>query len=302
MIGRRARVPTRRVPRWAAAATLIAVLGLGAILSQRSPDPLVADPAAAAAARASLETALRDARQALDELASALDAALAAGRTGAALTVAGDGNPGSHLTAAADALAGGDDLARTARTALAAVAGQLAVLQPTTAPPGFDVAAGAVSATAGQLAGAADAADAFRAMRRASQACLTDLGTALAALDRNDPVTALAALDVADQELAAVQAWRGNLDTLPIWSDTTGRLLSAARRVAVATRDGDAAARKAAAADYASAAADARQADLALAIAVAEGGSAVSAAPLHALADIRAAVEATLRDLDTITV
>ncbi len=274
------------------------MLGLGAVFSQRSSDPFVADPAAAASARASLAAAVSDARLALGGLGTALDQAVAEGRTGAALTVAGDGLPGPHLTAAADALVGGEQLLRTARAALRAVAGQLAVLRPGATPPAVDIPAGAVASAAAQLGDAADAADAFRAMRRASQACLTDLGTALAALDRADPVAALAALDLADRQLAEVRAWPGRLDTLPIWIDTTGHLLSAARAVAVATRDGDAAARAAAALDYASAAADARQADLALAIAVAEGGSAVSAAPLRALADMRAALDTTLADLD----
>ncbi len=288
----------RRVPRLSTAATLIAVVALGAVMSQRSPDPFVADPAAAAAARASLAGSISDARRALGDLDAVLGAAITEARNGAALTVAGDGVPGQHFTAAADALAGGDQLVAQARAVLGAVAGQLAILQPTATPPTLDLALGGVQSVAGQLADAADAADSFRAMRDASQACLTDLGTALAALDHDDPVAALAALDLADAQRAAVETWPGTIATLPIWIDTTGRLLSAARRIAVATRDGNASARAIAATDYASAAADARQADLALAIAVAEGGSAVSATPLRALADIRAAVETTRRDLD----
>lgn len=270
---------------------LAATVALGALLSQRSPDPFVADPGAAATTRAALSAARADAAGALDALAAMLDRALREARTGASLTVAGDQEPGPHLAAAASALSGGDALVTRASDALGRVAGQLAILQPRAAPPRLVVDSGAVGSAAGQLTDTVDAANAFEAMRRATQATLQALGTALAALDRSDPAAALAALDTADQQLAAVKGWPGQLQTLPIWIDTTGRLLEAARAIAVAARSDDPAALKAAGAEYQSAAADAHQADLALSIAVAEGGSGVTQAPLQAVADVRAAVQ-----------
>src|SRR5207247_9325659 len=99
------------------------------------------------------------------------------------------------------------------------------------------------------------------------------LADALAALKDRRPATALLALDGADAAIAEVRAWPGQLATLPVWVDTTGKLLAAVRRLAVAVRDGDDAGAASAAAAYRSAAVDARQADTALAIAIAEGGN-----------------------------
>ncbi len=279
---------------------LAAVVIVGALMGLRSPNPMVADPASAAAARGMLVTARGDASDALDALVALLDRALSEGRTGAGLTVAGATPPGPHLSAAADALAGGDALAARARAALGLIAGQLAILEPGVGPPALAVGPGAVGSAAAQLRDTVDAANAFADLRHATQTTLRDLGTALAALGRSDPAGALAALDLADQSLAAVKAWPGQLDTLPIWIDTTGRLLSASRRIAVATRDDDAAALNAAGDDYQAAAADAHKADLALSIAFAEGGSGVTQAALQALADLRVAVADTRAQLDAL--
>ncbi len=299
MIGPR-RVLSALRARRAILIALIAVVAVAGVLSRRSADPFVANPAAAAAARAMLATAASDARSALAALARSLDRSLSQARTGAALTVAGDAEPGPHLAAAADALTGDDQVVVRAQEALARVAGQLAILRPRATRPTLEIDPGAVGSAAAALRDAVDAANAFRDMRRASQASLVELGAALAALDGSDPSGAIAALGRADQQLAAVQAWPGKLSTLPIWIDTTGRLLAAARRIAVATRDGDPAAAEAAGADYAAAARDAHQADLALSIAVAEGGSGVSAVALGALADVRDAVARTMDELDVL--
>ena len=300
MIGR-VRVGIAQAAAHRAALTALAgVLVLGGLFAQRSPDPFAADPASLAAARATLSTALAQASARVSDVGAAIDAAIAEGRRGAALTVAGDGDPGPHLSAAADALAGGDALVVRARRALDAVAGQLAILRPGATPPALDIAAGRLAGVAGQLAASAAPADAFRDMRRASQATLTHLGAALAALDGGDVAAALTALDAADREHAAVAAWPGQLATLPIWLDTTASLLDAVRRIAVATRDGDPEAAAAAGKDYETAAGKARQADTALAIAVSEGGGGVSGTPLAALADLRQATNETLAQLAAI--
>lgn len=277
---------------------LMAVVLAGAVFSQRSPDPLTADPVGAASARAALATAEEDARHALAQLQSRVDAALAQGRMGAALTVAGADRPGPHLRAAADALQGGGQLLGPVVSALDRVAGQLSVLAPGTAVPRLELSAGEIDRVAAQLAASADAADAFRAMRDATQGTLAGLGEALAALEGGDPAAALDALDAADRERAAVEAWPGSLATLPIWIETTGKLLAATRAMALAAQSGDVAAGRAAEAAYRAAAADAHQADLALSIAISQGGADVSGAALTSLAGLRDTVAAALDAVD----
>jgi hypothetical protein len=137
------------------------------------------------------------------------------------------------------------------------------------------------------------AADGFRRLHQATASVLEGLSNALAALDDGRPVAGLDALDTADAALAEVRAWPGQLDTLPVWVDTTGRLLAAVRRLAVAIRNGDEAAARSAAAAYRAAASDARQADAALAIAIAEGGNAVSGTVMAAAAEALRETEAT---------
>lgn len=170
------------------------------------------------------------------------------------------------------------------------------------AAPSLDLKVGALSSIGAQLEGSAPAADAFWSMHRSTQAALDGIGAALAALEAEKPGTALQAIDRADEALAAVQAWRGNLDTLPIWLATTVQLASSVRALAEAVRDRDLAAARAAEAAYRGAAAQARRADLALAIAVAEGGGAVSASPLAAAADALRSVDAALGEVNAVEV
>ncbi len=278
----------------------MAVVLLGGILGQRSADRLIADPAFAAASRAALARGVADANRVLGRLRDSLEGALGEGRTAASLVVAGSEAPGPHLRAAVEALQGGDELVGSARAAMARIEGELATLRPGTGTPTLAIAPGQVGAAAARLASAAGPADAFAAMRQATQATLANLGAALAALDRGAPSDALDALDRADGGLAAVRAWPGQLATLPIWVRTTGQLLAAARGVAVATRDGDAAARETASRAYQAAAADAHQADLALEIAISEGGAAVTGAALAATADLLSAVNDALDRLATL--
>jgi hypothetical protein len=79
---------------------------------------------------------------------------------------------------------------------------------------------------------------------------------------------------------------------LPLWLDTTGAMIEAARDIAQATidRDSDAAARAADA--YRRASEEARRADSALAIAIAESGNALAVTPMRRLAAGLAAASA----------
>jgi len=283
------------------AAGLAAALLLGAVFSQRSPEPTVADPGAAAEVEAATHRDRDAAADALRTLEAALEAALVEGRDGAALTVQAAEQPGPHLTVAGQRMGAAEPLAAAAREALARLAGDLSIRGAQSAPS-LDLGVGALSSIGAQLGGSAPAADAFWSMHRSTQAALDDIGAALAALEAGKPVTALQAMDGADEALSLVRAWRGNLDTLPIWMDTTVQLANSIRALAEAVRDRDLAAARAAEAAYRAAAAQAHRADLALAIAVAEGGGSVSSVPLAAAADALRSVDAALAEVNEVEV
>lgn len=277
------------------------MLLLGAVLSQRATDPRVADPARIAAAEA---TATRDrlaAAVALESLAAALHAALDEGRQGAALTVQTAEQPGPHLGRAGQRLEAAEPLASAARQALVRLAGDLDLLGVGD-PPVLDLAAGSLASTGAQLSSSAGAADAFWSMHLATRTTLQAIAGAFAALEAGNAPGALADTGRADTSLAAVRAWGGTLDTLPVWIDTVSRLADALRQLAEATRDHDLAAAESAAALYRRAAADANRADLALAIAVAEGGGSVSATPLAAAANALRAVDAAVDRVNSLAV
>ena len=278
-----------------------AVLLLGAVFSQRSPDARIADPARVAGIQ---ETATHDrqaAATALGSLSAALQVALDEGRQGAALTVQTGAQPGSHLALAGERLERAEPLVTAARQALVRLAGDLELLGIGD-PPVLDLAAGNLGSIGAQLSGSAAAADAFRSMHLATRTTLEAIAAAISALDAKDVTGALADVDHAEASLATVRAWGGALDTLPVWIDTVGRLAAAVRQLVQATRDHDLAAAEAAAALYRSAAAEANRADLALAIAVAEGGGSVSATPLASAANALRAVDAAVGDVDELVV
>jgi hypothetical protein len=271
---------------------LVAVVLLGAVFTLRSADPAQADPPAVAALGARIAADRTTALSAVDALQHQVTAAIDEARQGAALATQDGDQPGPHLEAAGRILARTNALEATLRASLRRLAGDLAIRGDREAPR-LDIGTGEISAIAGQMASSAPAANGFQRMHLATRTTLERLDAALAALTRHDPPGALAALDQADAAFAVVREWPGQLDTLPVWIDTTGNLLAAVRALAVATRDGDTAAVDRAAEAYRAAAEEARKADLALAIAVAEGASTVTSAPLSAAADIQAQLDAT---------
>ena len=283
-------------------AGVAAIVVLGALFSLRSPDPAVADPAAAAALGAQLEAQAVAARMALKALQRAISGAIDLARTGAALTIAGTKDPGAYFAGAGSRMSAAEALIAPARDAVAHVAGSLAIAASGSAAnaPSLGVRPGQLFGTGAQLTTVAAAADAFVSMRRSTEATLAQLSAALAALAAEQPANALVALDAADAELAIVRAWPGQLQTLPIWADTTEQLLSALRALARATIAHDVTAARAAERAYQTAADDGHRADQALAIAIAEGGSAISSGAMRSAADELAAVEQTLADLAAI--
>jgi hypothetical protein len=289
--------PHRRGPGRAGILALCGVVLMGGLLGLRSPDPARADPAAWHLVVQQVVADRADAISALSKLRDTITAALGEGRAGAALTVAGSDAPGPHLEACGRRLAAAEPLLVAARVRLRDLAAWLAVAGPGTPTPVLELVPGELSATGGQLISAAAPADAFAAMRADTDATLSSLRDAFVALDAGDAATALRAADAAAASLRAVQAWPGRIDTLPIWIGTTSALVGAVAAMARAIERGDPSAAAAAETAYRQAAADAHQADIALAIALAEGGSAVSAGALASVAQEQAAVEAALGQL-----
>ena len=226
----------------------------------------------------------------MDALIERLQAALDAGRRGSALVIEGDQSPRADLLEAAAAIDAASDEAALASAAAARVDGTLAAVAPGRGPLPAGPSATLFPGISAQFDAAAEAADPFVARRLATDQTLDALGEALAALDDDDPLRALVELDRGQKALGTVRDWENPPTVLPFWLDTTGELLTAARRIAAASLAGDADAVARAADRYARAADDANRADSALAIAIAESGSSLAAAPLQRLAD---ALEAT---------
>jgi hypothetical protein len=132
----------------------------------------------------------------------------------------------------------------------------------------------------------AAAATLFVDRRDATQAVVEALAAALAALERNDPASALDSLDQADAPLALLEDWEDRPPLLRYWMGVSSDLIGAARDIATATLDHDPAAIAAAGRRYADAAGRARGADNALALTLSEEGSGVSATPLRRLASL----------------
>jgi hypothetical protein len=258
-------------------------LAVGIGFGLRSPDPAHADPAGALARTAALADAAEAADAALARLSAKLERARDHARRGAALTVSGEA-PAPELTAAADVLAGAGDEADGARRALLAVAGMAAAIHPDAAVPSLTYGGADLEQLAAQLRSAADAATLFIERRHATQAVVDALAAALAALDRNDPVTALDELRAADAPLALLVEWTQRPPLLRYWMMISAELLDAAGDIARGTIADDPEAVEAAAARYAEAADAALGADNALAVTLSEAGAAVSVIPLQRLA------------------
>jgi hypothetical protein len=268
-------------------AAIIIVVGvaIGIGLGLRSADPARADPPAEAARQRLLADAAKDADAALALLGADLIAARDHARRGTALTVSGEA-PGPELTSAADLLAGSSDEAEAARLALVALEGVAASVEPGAQVPLLSYGGTDVQLIAAQLRTSAAAATLFVDRRHATQAVVEALAAALAALERDDPASALNSLDQADAPLALLEEWEDRPPLLRYWMGVSTDLISAARDIATATLDHDPAAIAAAGRRYSDAAERARGADNALALTLSEEGSAVSATPLRRLASL----------------
>lgn len=278
---------------------LVLTVGIG--FGLRSGNPGLADPPGAAARTLQLTAAARVAVAALARLDMGLEASRDHARRGTALTVSGDA-PAAELGTAADLLAGAADGADVARRSLLALAGYAAAIAPRSTTPALSFGGADLVQIAAQLRSSAAAATLFVERRHATEAIVEALKTGLGALDRDDPVAALAALDAAAAPLALLDDWEDRPPLLRYWMTISRELISAAADIASATIANDPAAVQAAAQRYATAADAAQGADNALAFALSEAGSGISATPLRRLAavadesaDARAALQPLLQ-------
>ena len=278
---------------------VLAVALLGAILAAR-PAGRGADPTIAAERAALLHQEATDATTRLDALIDQLQAALDAGRRGSALVIDGDESPRADLLEAAAGVNAASDEAALAAAAAARVDGILAAVAPRrgTLPPGPSD-----HAPSGHLGPVRRRRRGRGPIRRPPAGNRPDArgaGGRAGALEGDDPRGALAELDRAEEALDTIRDWEEPPTVLPFWLDTTGELLSAARRIATASLAGDADAVARAAARYTRAADDANRADTALAIAIAESGSSLASTPLQLLADALEAAAAQRQALQGI--
>jgi tetratricopeptide (TPR) repeat protein len=279
-------------------------LVLGALLAMRPADAAAADPPRAERRHETLRSVAREADERLGRLEQALDAAIEHGRRAAALTVAGSDPAPPAYEAAAGTLEDSVPPAAEAAEAVDHLRGALAAVRPGSADLPAGVSGSDLLGTAAQLRESGEAAGPFVRLRLAAEGTLAAMEDALAALDADDPDGALDALDAAATARDVVAEWEDPPAVLPIWLETTAEVIAAAREIAQATIQGDAQRAEQAVAAYRRAIEGARQADVALALAISETGSGIAVTPLRRLADAaattaaqRAAVASVLQEV-----
>jgi len=244
------------------------------------------DPSTALAARALVVERAAAADEALLALERAIEPAIELARSGAARVVNGESPSGEPLAAAGAILIEIDPLGVEAASRLRALDGAHRALQGQTALLQPPTEAGELASIGAQLEGTASAADRFTSLRLRAERVLSGLGIVVEALGAGDVEAARLALDTVRADHEAIAAWQVDLITLPVWVEAAGSLVDAAEALVTATAAGDPEAVAAAADAFAMQREGARSADRALRIAMAEGGAAVTAAPLGRLADV----------------
>ena len=253
--------------------------------------PRVADPGMGILADRLVRERAQGATEALDALRAAIQPGLDEARAAAAAVLSADDPAGPALLAAGDTLAEAEGAATDARRAVSSLNGAREALQPGTAALPEPIAAGELSSIGAQLGAAAEPAGAFADLRRRGGGIPALLDEALRALERGDLDAGAAAVGEARADLELVSAWEAAPTSLPVWIETTGAMINAMEDLISATRSEDGAAALAAAAEFAALAEEASTADRSLRIALGEGGSALTSAPLERLAAALGGIE-----------
>jgi len=253
--------------------------------------PRVDDPAVGIAAERLVRVRAEAAVEALDALRAAIQPGLDDARRAAAAVLTADAAPGAQLDAAGSTIAAADTAAMAARRAWASLNGARAAWRDDIDPLPDPIPRGELASIGDQLRVTATAADAFVDLRLRALGLPGELAEAVSALENGDPDTAAAIVESARADHALVAAWEAAPSTLPVWLGTTDAMISAVDELIAATRTGDAVAAAAAADAFAALADEAATADRALRIALGEGGSALTAAPLERLAGALGGIE-----------
>ncbi len=266
----------------------MAVLLLGTVLAARPASAAAADPPTAADRLATLQAVALNADSRLEDLVAQLEDAIDAARRGTSLIQVGDADPAPAFDDAAAATRVAEEAAGEAAQAVAALGGVLLAVEPAYGPlpPGPD---GSLAGVADQLVASGEASGPFVERRLAARATVEALADALKAMEGEDPEAALADLDRAATLLATVAEWPLPPAVLPVWLETTGAMLDAARDIAEATIAQDPEAAATAVEAYRVAAEEARRADTALAISISESGNSLASTPMRRLAEALAA-------------
>ena len=271
-----------------AASAAAAVLGLVLILGPRTADPSVA----LAAERLVGERALA-ASAALDALRAAVQPGLDAARGAAAAVLSRDEPPSPRIEAAAALIAEAERSVAPARDAVAALAAAQIAWRPDAAPLLEPLGTGELASIAAQLEAAGPATDTFADLGERSTGLSGVLERALLAFERGALEEAADLTSSARADHDALVAWETDLPTLPVWIETTDAMIGAVEEILAATLAGDAAAASEAAEAFGALAGEAATADRALRIALSEGGSSLTAAPLERLATAVRMIEAS---------
>lgn len=264
----------------------LVVVGLALVLGPRG-----VDPAATLGAERLIRERAAAAMVALDDLRSTLEPGLESARAAAAAVISGDDAPSERLEDAAARIADSEEAVAPAREAIRSLASALAAWHPGIPQPAPPVAADELTSIAAQLRASGRAADTFADIRARGTSLPAVLEQALRALDRGALAEASEHVGKARDDHALVVAWETDLPTLPIWIATMDAMISAVQQIVEATGDGDGAAAIEAAEAFGALSDDAGTADRALRIALSEGGSALTAAPLERLAATIGAIE-----------
>jgi hypothetical protein len=270
----------------AAASVAATVLGL-LVLS----GPGTTDPAVSIAAERLVRVRAQAAVDALDALRAALEPGLEEARRAAAAVLTAETLPGERLEAAGATIAAADAQAIAARRAWDRLNGARAAWRGDLAALPDPIPRGELPSIGDQLRVTAPAADAFVDMRQRGLGLPTALAEAVTSLERGDPDAAAAIVARARADLAVLVEWQAAPSTLPVWAGTTDAMIGAVDALISATRAGDAAAAAVAGEAFAGLADEATTADRALRIALGEGGSALTAAPLERLAAALGGIE-----------
>jgi len=266
-------------------AAALAVVGLAFLLGPRAEDPAVT----IGAERLIRERAAA-AMVALDELRASVAPGLDAARAAAAGVLSGDA-PSSQIEDAAARIVDAEAAVAPAGRAVSLLASARAAWRPGASRPPQPVSAGELTSIATQLRATGQVADAFADIRARGTGLPAVLKQALRALDAGALPEASEHVARARDAHAAIVAWDTDLPTLPIWIATTDAMISAVEQIVEATRDGNDATAREAAEAFGAISDDAGTADRALRIALSEGGSALTAAPLARLAATIGAIE-----------